>query len=202
MRHRRLRRKLGVRTEHRRALLRNLVRALVEHKRIRTTHKRAKEASAFADSMVTLAKRGGMHARRLLVSRLGCEKTARDLMLEIAPQFKDRQGGYTRVLRLNPRPGDQSDMALLEFSAVFAAPEAEKEEEGKGKAKKKTGKTRKAKEEAAVVEEKPAKKAAKKKETKEAKEEKAATPETSEERPESEKKGGFLGSLRKFLKGD
>ncbi len=198
MRHRKLRRQLNVKSQHRRALLRNLVRGLVEHKRIRTTHARAKEASAFADSMVTIAKRGGLHARRLLVARLACENTAKVLMTQIVPHLKDIKGGYTRVLRLAPRPGDQSDMAILEFSVLVAEPEKPKE--------KKAPKTKKtAKKDAEAVVEKPA--PAKVKETKEkaAKKETAepkSEAEVKEDKKESEKKGGFLGSLRKFLKGD
>ena len=181
MRHRRRRGKIGVKTHHRRALLRNLVRSLVIRKRIRTTLLKAKEASSFADSMVELAKRGDLHARRLLISRLGCADTAKTLMAQIAPHFKDRRGGYTRVLRLGSRVGDAADMALLEFTAVIEAPEKPK----------KPKKEKKAKE--VKHEEAPAEKP---------KKEKAPEKEEKQEKKESEKKGGFLGALRRFLKGD
>lgn len=186
MRHRRLRRKLGVKSEHRKALLRNLVRALVLKKRIETTHAKAKETSAFADKMVTIAKQDGLHARRLLISKLGDAEIAKLMITQIAPQFKDRKGGYTRVLRLGVRPGDGAQVSLLEWTAVFEAPAK--------KAKKKK-------------EKKPAEKAAEKvspKETAKAVEEKKKeTPaQKPTEKPDSEKKGGFLGKLRKFLKGD
>lgn len=191
MRHQRLRRKLGVKSQHRRALLRNLVKSLVERKRIRTTLARAKEASAFADKMVTLAKQGTLHAQRQLISELGCPTAAGQLVKKIAPQFKDRQGGYTRVLRLMPRAGDNSDMALLEFTAIIEEPKKPK------KAKAAKG-TKAAKTETAPAEKTETKKAEKVSKSKAA--EKAQ--EQPDEKKESDKKGGFLGSLRKFLKGE
>lgn len=194
MRHGRRRKKLGVKTHHRKALLRNLIRSLVIYKRIRTTVTKAKSASAMADKMVTIAKRGDLHARRLLISYLGCPATADRLIERIAPQFKGRQGGYTRVLKLGDfRPGDTADLALLEFTVPIEEP-----------AKAKPKKVKKAKPEAA--EEPKAEKRAKGVKEKESKaEDKAeAKKETSqpETKKESEKKGGFLGALRKFLKGD
>lgn len=197
MRHQRLRRKLGVTSDHRKALLRNLVKSLVERKRIRTTLARAKEASAFADKMVTMAKKNTLHAHRLIISELGCPKTAGQLVKLIAPKFKEKQGGYTRVLRLMPRPGDNSKMALLEFTEVIDAPKKPKKAGKSAKATVKTGKEE-------VVAEKPeSKKAEKAEKTSKAKSAEAEkAPEAGEEKKETEKKGGFLGSLRKFLKGD
>ncbi len=195
MRHQRRRGKIGVKTHHRKALLRNLVRSLVIRKRIRTTLLKAKEASSFADSMVELAKRGDLHARRLLISRLGCADTAHTLIAQIAPHFKDRRGGYTRVLRLGSRVGDAADMALLEFTAVMAVPE-------KAKKPKKDKKTKESSHEEMPAE-KPKKPA--KEETKAEEKGGKKTPEKREEKQEkkeSEKKGGFLGALRRFLKGD
>lgn len=189
MRHGRLRRKLGVTTKHRTALLRNLVKSLVIHKQIQTTFGKAKEASAFADRMVQLAKDGSLHSRRTLISRLGCSKTAHALITQVAPQFKTRQGGYTRVLRLGTRKGDQADMALLEFTAVFAVPE-------KVKKAKKTTKAQEVKEVA------PETKKSKAKDTETRKEEKKAPSADKGEKKESEKKGGFLGGLRRFFKGE
>ncbi len=188
MRHQRLRRKLGVKSQHRRALLRNLVKALVLRKRIRTTLAKAKEASAFADKMLTLAKRGDLHARRLLIAELGCKNSAASMIKDIAPHFKERQGGYTRVLRLMPRPGDNSQMALLEFTAIIAAPE-----------KPKTAKPKKAKTPAKPEAETAKTEAPKSKKTSAAAEQ---VEKTAEDKKDAEKKGGFLGSLRKFLKGD
>lgn len=195
MRHGRRKKKLGVRTAHRKALLRNLIRALVTHKRIRTTVTRAKAASAVADRMVQIAKRGDLHARRLLISHLGDPETADRLIKRIAPHFKSRQGGYTRVMRLDEfRPGDAGDVALLEFTEQIDEP---------AKTKKKTAKKTKS---PAVAEETKVEK-----KSKTAKEEKASdsegsskkkADESSETKKETEKKGGFLGALRKFLKGD
>jgi large subunit ribosomal protein L17 len=194
MRHGRLRGKLGVKTHHRKALLRNLVRSLVIRKRIQTTFRKAKVASAFADSMVELAKRGDLHARRLLIARLGCADTAKTLMVQIAPHFKDRKGGYTRVLRLGTnRVGDNSEMALLEFTAAIEMPEKTK--------KPKKDKKLKAKEEEAPKPTKKEKAPEKKKEESKSTADEKKKPETKDKK-ESEKKGGFLGALRKFLKGD
>lgn len=191
MRHRRLRRKLGVKSQHRKALLRNLIRALVERKRIHTTLAKAREASSFADKLVTLAKRGDLHARRLLVSKLGCADTVKVLVKDIAPHFKDRNGGYTRVLRTGYRQSDASEMAILEFSALVEAPkEAKPKKEKKSKQKPKTA----AKEET---------KAAEKPVSKKKDQEKGKAEETAKEgEKETPKKGGFLGTLRKFLKGE
>ena len=188
MRHGRLRRKLGVTTDHRKALLRNLIKSLVIHKQIQTTFGKAKEASAMADRMVQIAKDGSLHSRRLLISRLGCSKTAHALITQIAPHFKERQGGYTRVLRLGTRKGDQADMALLEFTAAFAVVE-------KAKKAKKT----KAQE---VKEVAPETKKSKAKDTETRKDDKKTPSGEKAEKKESEKKGGFLGGLRRFFKGE
>ena len=193
MRHRRLRGKLGVKSAHRKALLRNLVRNLVIRKRIQTTLVKAKAASAYADGMVELAKRGDLHARRTLISRLGCSQTAHALITQIAPHFKERKGGYTRVLRLGTRKGDGGQVALLEFTAMIEDPE-----------KKKAKKLKKAKE---VKHEIPVEKPKKDKPKEKAPEAEEPTkgkkaPEQSGEKKESEKKGGFLSTLRRFLKGD
>lgn len=196
MRHGKLRRKMGVKSAHRKALLRNLVRNLVISKRIQTTLVKAKEASAFSDSMVELAKKGDLHARRVLISKLGCAQTADRLIKEIAPQFKDRKGGYTRVLRLGNRPGDNAQKALLEFTATFEVPE-DKKKAKKGKKKPKAEAPAKEKE---TKPKKTAEKTPKAKEAEEAPEKAAEKKEN--EKKESEKKGGFLGTLRKFLKGD
>ncbi len=180
MRHQRRRRTLGVVTAHRTAKLRNLVRALVLKKRIETTHAKAKETSAFADKMITIAKREGLHARRLLITKVRDPEIARILITQIAPLFKGREGGYTRVLRLGYRAGDGAQMALLEWTAIFEAPAK--------KAKKKKA-------------EKPAEKTAEKT-TKAADAKKESEAPKQTEKKDPEKKGGFLGKLRKFFKGD
>lgn len=162
-----------------------MLRALVLKKRIETTHARAKETSAFADKMITIAKRGGLHDRRLLITKVRDPEIARVLIAQIAPLFKGREGGYTRVLRLGYRKGDGAQMALLEWTAVFEAP------------------TRKAKKKkAAKPEEKTSEKAAVKESSKAADSKKASEAPKQVEKKDAEKKGGFLGKLRKFLKGD
>lgn len=190
MRHQRRRRKLSVTSEHRKALLRNLVRNLVIYKQIRTTVTKARAASSFADRVIQIAKRGDLHARRLLISKLGCADTAETLLSQIAPQFKERQGGYTRVLRLGYRSGDGSDTAILEFTEKIAVPEKPK-------------KPKKAKKAAPPKMEETAAKP-KKGPTAEISGEKKdpSSKAEEEERRESAKKGGFLAKLRKFLKGD
>lgn len=195
--HRRSRRRLGLVTEHRKALLRNLVIGLVENSRIRTTYPRAKEAGKFAEKLVTIAKQGGLHARRVLISKLSSPPTAKKLMEEIAPLFKEQQGGYTRVLRHNFRPGDGAQMALLEFTKVIEKP-AEEDKEKKPKKKKA--------EKSVKPEEKPQKASKKekisKKESAEEDKPKQQAEEKKEQGQEEPKKGGFLGNLRKFLTGD
>jgi len=185
MRHQRRRRTLGIVTAHRTAKLRNLLRALVLRKRIETTHAKAKETSAFAEKMITIAKRDGLHARRLLISKVRDPEIARILITKIAPLFKDRKGGYTRVLRLGYRAGDGAQVALLEWTAAFEAPA------------KKARKKKAAKPADKTTEKASAKESLKAAETKE-------ESETSKpaEKKDAEKKGGFLGKLRKFLKGD
>jgi len=161
------------------------VRALVLKKRIETTHAKAKETSALADKMITIAKRDGLHARRLLISKVRDPEIARILVTQIAPLFKDRKGGYTRVLRMGYRAGDGAQMALLEWTAVFEAPAKKAKKKKAAKPAEKASEKTPAKESPKAVEAKKESEAPKK-----------------EEKKDSEKKGGFLGKLRKFLKGD
>lgn len=194
MRHGRLKGKLSRKTQHRQATLRNMVRNLVIRKRIETTLRKAKVASSFADSMVELAKRGDLHARRVLIARLGCADTAKTLITQIAPHFKDRRGGYTRVLRLGMnRPGDGSERVLLEFTATIEVPE---------KAKKPKKEKAKAPAPIKAEEEKPKKAKAPESPAKHAESKAAPKGKAEDEKKETAKKGGFLGTLRKFLKGD
>jgi large subunit ribosomal protein L17 len=115
MRHLKQGRKLGRTTAHRRALLRNLATALLEHERIITTEPKAKELRRVADKLVTLGKRGDLHARRQALQVVRSNAVVRKLFDDIAPRFVDRQGGYTRVLRLGYRPGDAAAMAVIEL---------------------------------------------------------------------------------------
>lgn len=108
-------RKLGRPTDHRVAMLRNLTTSMLREGRIETTYTRAKETQRMAEKMVTLGKRGDLHARRQALAYIYDEAVVHKLFTEIAPKYKDRDGGYTRVLKLGPRQGDGSEMAILEF---------------------------------------------------------------------------------------
>jgi large subunit ribosomal protein L17 len=119
MRHRIAHRRLGRPSDQRRALLRSLVGALFEHDRIRTTLPKAKEAQPIAEKLITLAKRGDLHARRQVLRYLpklrGDTLIVNRLFEEIAPRYQDRDGGYTRIIRAGYRAGDAAPMAVLEL---------------------------------------------------------------------------------------
>jgi large subunit ribosomal protein L17 len=119
MRHLRSGRKLNRSASHRRALMRNLTCALVEHGRIITTVAKAKAVRPFAEKLITLAKKGTLNARRLVLARLGNQKdTVKKLFTEIGPRFKDRPGGYTRIIkRPQNRLGDGGPTAFIELIA-------------------------------------------------------------------------------------
>lgn len=108
-------RKLGRKTAHRKAMLRNLVTDLLREGRIQTTECRAKEARRQAEKMITLGKRGDLHARRQALAYIYDESVVTKLFEEIAPKYEDRQGGYTRILKLGPRRGDASEVVFLEL---------------------------------------------------------------------------------------
>ena len=115
MRHQRSGRKLGRDSAHRKALYSNLAGALIEHGRIRTTEAKAKEVRPIVEKMITLGKRGDLHAHRQAVAFLRSKDAAHKLFTEVAPRFAERPGGYTRVVKLGPRPGDSAPMAYLEL---------------------------------------------------------------------------------------
>jgi large subunit ribosomal protein L17 len=115
MRHRKAGRKLGRTTAHRSAMLRNMVTSLFEHERIVTTVPKAKEARRVADKMITLAKRGDLHARRQAYAYIRSKDVVAKLFDEIQSQYTDRQGGYTRIIRTGTRLGDAAPMAILEL---------------------------------------------------------------------------------------
>ena len=108
-------RKLGRKSAHRKAMLRNLVTDLFREGRISTTDTRAKEARRQAEKMITLAKRGDLHARRQVLAYVYDETVVAKLFDEIAPKYADRQGGYTRILKLGPRQGDNAEVVFLEL---------------------------------------------------------------------------------------
>ncbi len=108
-------RKLGRPTAHRNAMLRNMVTSLLSEGRIVTTVTRAKEASRMTEKMITLGKKGDLSARRRALAYIYDETVVTKLFEEIAPQYSDRNGGYTRVLKIGPRRGDGAEMAILEL---------------------------------------------------------------------------------------
>ena len=108
-------RKLGRRTDHRTAMLRNLVQSLFENGKIETTVTRAKEVRREAEKMITLGKKGDLSSRREALKYIYKKDVVNTLFEEIAPVYADRQGGYTRILKLGPRRGDGSEMCILEL---------------------------------------------------------------------------------------
>jgi large subunit ribosomal protein L17 len=129
MRHQKAGRKLKRTASHRKALLANLTAELFRHKQIRTTTAKAKEARRLAERMITFAKRGDLHARRMVLRRIRDRHLVKALFEEIAPKYADRNGGYTRILRLGRRPGDGAEVAILElvgYEGVQIAKEEEK----------------------------------------------------------------------------
>jgi len=131
MRHLKRTAKLGRTGEHRNSMLANMVCSLIKHKRVQTTLAKAKAVRSVAEKMVTLGKSGKVHDRRLAVARLHSEEAAKILFNELAPVFKDRNGGYTRIMKLNQRQGDAAELAIIEWvdTPVEAAPAEPKKEE-------------------------------------------------------------------------
>ena len=122
-------------------MLANLVCSLIEHDRIRTTVARAKEARRFADKMVTLAKKGSLHHRRQALAFLRHKPAVAKLFAELGKQHGDRNGGYTRIIRLGQRIGDAAEVAILEWTGLVApAPEPQGTDKGKKESKPKAAK--------------------------------------------------------------
>jgi len=115
MRHRKKGRKLSRTASHRKATLRNLATSLFEHERIETTTAKAKELRPYAERLITLAKRGDLHARRLAGRKIGNRRILGRLFDDLGPRYAERPGGYTRILKLGPRKGDAADMSLIEL---------------------------------------------------------------------------------------
>ena len=108
-------RKLGLSTDQRRAMLRSLVTSFLKHGKIETTETRAKEARSIAEKMITLAKRGDLHARRQVLAYVMDETVVNNLFTDIAPKYAERNGGYTRIIKKGPRRGDAAEMAFIEL---------------------------------------------------------------------------------------
>jgi large subunit ribosomal protein L17 len=116
MRHQRKRGKLSRESDHRRALFANLSKEVIEHERIRTTEAKAKAVKPELEKLITLAKRGDLHSRRLALAALGQDATAVHQLFEVvAPRYANRPGGYTRILKLGPRASDSTEMVFLEL---------------------------------------------------------------------------------------
>jgi large subunit ribosomal protein L17 len=135
MRHLKRTAKLGRTSEHRNAMLANLVCSLIKHKRVTTTLAKAKAARSVAEKMVTLGKSGTIHDRRLAAARLHQEDAVKTLFDEIAPAQKERHGGYTRIVKMDQRQGDASQKAILEWVELGFAPVAPAETKAAGETK-------------------------------------------------------------------
>ena len=146
MRHRRGNTKLGMRSDHRMAMFKNLVTSLFRHERVLTTEAKAKAIKALADEMVTLAKRESLHARRQALTVIQDSKVVGNLFDTIAARYADRHGGYTRIIHVGPRRGDAAKMVYLELVDRVETPA----DGDKGKAKEKTQKEKPPKGEAAA----------------------------------------------------
>jgi large subunit ribosomal protein L17 len=106
---------LGSNPSHQDLMLRNLARSLFENERVRTTEAKAKQLRPYAERLITKAKSGTVHDRRLVLSKIGDRDVVHKLFVDIAPRFSDRNGGYTRILKIGPRQGDAAPMALIEL---------------------------------------------------------------------------------------
>ena len=141
MRHRMSGRKLNRTSSHRQAMLANMAMALVKHEQITTTLPKAKELRPYVEKLVTLGKRGDLHARRLLIAKTRDQATARKLIDVLAPRYAERPGGYVRVLKAGFRLGDNAPMAVIEFvdrdtsaKGVDSGPRPDREEAEEGEA--------------------------------------------------------------------
>ena len=131
MRHRNKVRKLNRTASHRKATLANIVTALFERKQIRTTHAKAKEARKLAERLITFAKRGDLHSRRMVLKVLHMKGVVNTLFHDIAPKYQSRNGGYTRIVKLGNRRGDAADISILELVGIEKTqPEKKEPKEG------------------------------------------------------------------------
>jgi large subunit ribosomal protein L17 len=189
MRHRVAGRKLSRTTQHRELMFRNMLVSLLQHERIKTTLAKGKELRSWADKIVTLGKKGSLHARRQAFALLRNEGIVKKLFDEIAPKLKDREGGYTRIYKMGWRHGDGAPLSLVEL-VTFSSPEEKKKSPVK-KAKevlekvtpKRKGKEKKEEE----AKEKKEKGKEKKEKKVKGKEEKETSKEKPKEKPQKEK---------------
>ncbi len=190
MRHRVAGRKLSRHTQHRELMFRNMVVSLLQHERIKTTLAKGKELRSWADKIITLGKKGTLHARRQAFALLRNEGIVKKLFDEIAPKFKDREGGYTRVYRLGWRQGDGAPLSLVEL-LTYTLPE-EKKKSTMTKAKEvleKVTPKKKAKGEKKEKEKEKEKGKEKEKKEKKAKKEEKEAPKEKKEKPKKKSEG-------------
>lgn len=143
MRHRNSGRQLSRNASHRHALMRNMATSLLRHETIRTTVPKAKELRRVVEPLITLAKIDSLAKRRLAFARLRDDAVVEKLFTDLGPRFKARAGGYTRILKMEPRPGDSADMALMQLVELASAKTTKSEDEEAGKDSKAPKKSKK-----------------------------------------------------------
>ncbi|MFV2196287.1 50S ribosomal protein L17 [Nocardiopsis sp. LOL_012] len=116
--------RLGSGPAHERHILANLATALFQHGRVRTTEAKAKRLRPYAEKLITLGKRGDLHARRQVLTKITDKAVVHELFTEIGPRYENRPGGYTRITKIGPRKGDNAPMAIIELVEALAAPAA------------------------------------------------------------------------------
>ena len=129
MRHNKIGRKLGRKTAHRKALMSNLASALITHKRIKTTDAKAKELRMYIEPLVTFAKKGDLHSRRQVLKKIRHKSIVRELFDNIGPTFSNRNGGYTRIIKLGFRDNDCAPISMIEFVGMIGDVESQGEKQ-------------------------------------------------------------------------
>ena len=129
MRHNKTGRKLGRKTAHRKALMSNLASALITHKRIKTTDAKAKELRKYIEPLVTFAKKGDLHSRRQVLKKIRHKSIVRELFNNIGPTFSNRNGGYTRIIKLGFRDNDCAPVSMIEFVGMIGEVESQGEKQ-------------------------------------------------------------------------
>ena len=129
MRHNKIGRKLGRKTAHRKALMSNLASALITHKKIKTTDAKAKELRMYIEPLVTFAKKGDLHSRRQVLKKIRHKSIVRELFDNIGPTFSNRNGGYTRIIKLGFRDNDCAPISMIEFVGMMGEVESQGEKQ-------------------------------------------------------------------------
>ena len=129
MRHNKIGRKLGRKTAHRKALMSNLASALIIHKRIKTTDAKAKELRMYIEPLVTFAKKGDLHSRRQVLKKIRHKSIVSELFENIGPAFSNRNGGYTRIIKLGFRDNDCAPISMIEFVDMIGEVESQGEKQ-------------------------------------------------------------------------